>query len=78
LTGIAATLQQADPGIKVCLVFKDGSEIGGAFRGVNGELVDLGDGKSRIELGQVKRVRLEFSPAPRTPRREPPRERAQR
>jgi hypothetical protein len=75
LNSLAATLREAEPGIKVRLVFEDGREVAGAFRGINGETVDLGDGNQRIELRDVKRVNLEFSSAPK---RKPRRKRAQR
>jgi hypothetical protein len=68
LNGLAATLREAEPGIKVRLVFEDGSEVAGALRGVNSESVDLGEGKKRIELSHVKRLNLEFSSAPKRKR----------
>lgn len=64
MSGLAATLRAADPGTRVRLLLEDGREVSGALRGVNGETVDLD--KGRVELGQVKRIRLEFRPAPRT------------
>jgi hypothetical protein len=69
MTGLAATFREAEPGIRVRLVLLDGSEVAGAFRGVNGETVDLGDGLQRIELREVKRVYFEFSSAPQRRRR---------
>jgi hypothetical protein len=69
MTGLAATLRQAEPGIRVRLLLQDGREVVGAFRSVNGETVDLGDGHQRIELRDVKRVKLEFSSAPQRRRR---------
>jgi hypothetical protein len=70
MTGLAAALRETEPGIKIRLVLQDGREVAGAFRSVNGETVDLGNGNQRIELRDVKRVNLEFSSAPkRKPRR---------
>jgi hypothetical protein len=69
MTGLAATFREAEPGIKVRLELVDGREVAGAFRGVNGETVDLGDGNQRIELREVKRVKFEFSSAPQHRRR---------
>jgi hypothetical protein len=69
MTGLAATFREAEPGIKVRLELVDGREVAGAFRGVNGETVDLGDGNQRIELREVKRVKFEFSSAPQRRRR---------
>lgn len=57
-SGLAATLRAAEPGTQVRLMLNDGSERSGALRGVNGETVDL-DGE-RVELSEVKRVRLEL------------------
>jgi hypothetical protein len=71
LTGLAATLRAAEPGIHVRLVLEDGREVAGALRAVNGESVDLDNGEGQVDLGQVERVLLEFSPgrkqAPRQP-----------
>jgi hypothetical protein len=50
--------------MKVWLMFRDGTEISGVFRGVSGEMVDLGEGTGRIELARVKRMRLEFCSQP--------------
>jgi hypothetical protein len=70
MTGLAAALRETEPGIKIRLLLQDGREVAGAFHGVNGETVDLGNGDQRIELRDVKRVNLEFSSAPkRKPRR---------
>jgi hypothetical protein len=67
VSGLAATLRAAEPGTRVRLLLDDGREVTGALRGVNGETVDLDE--MRIELGQVKSIRLEFSSTPRTPGR---------
>jgi hypothetical protein len=63
-TGLAATLREAPPGIPVRFEFADGDAVAGAVGSVNGDLVDLDDGK-RIDLRTVKRLSLEFSSAPR-------------
>lgn len=60
MSGLAATLREAEPGTKLRLVLKDGNEVAGTFSGVNGESVSLDDGQRRIELKQVKRLYLEF------------------
>jgi hypothetical protein len=64
LTGIAATLREAEPGTKVRVVLEDGREITGALRAVDGESVDIDEW--RVDLRQVKRLNLEFSSAPRS------------
>jgi hypothetical protein len=66
MSGLAATLREAEPGTRVRLVMEDGSEVAGALRRVNGETVDLDDGDQQIELRQVKRVNLEFSSTPKS------------
>jgi len=62
LSGIAATLQEAEPGTKVSLMLDDGEEVAGSLVEVSGETVDLGDAR-RVELNHVKRLRLDFSSA---------------
>ena len=71
MSALAATLREAEPGTKVRLVLKNGREVSGTLRSVNGESVDLDDGgETRVDLSQVKRLNLEFSSAPRRkPRR---------
>jgi hypothetical protein len=59
MSGLAATLREAEPGTRVRLVMEDGSEVAGALGRVNGETVDLDD--QHIELRNVKRMNLEFS-----------------
>jgi hypothetical protein len=66
MSGLAATLRQAEPGTRVRLVMDDGSEVAGALGRVNGETVDLDDGDQHIELRNVKRMNLEFSSPPRS------------
>jgi hypothetical protein len=63
-TGLAATLREAGPGIPVRFEFVDGASVVGSVGSVQGDLVDLDDGK-RIDLRKVKRVNLEFSSAAR-------------
>jgi hypothetical protein len=64
MSGLAATLREAQPGTMVRLELKDGREVAGAIRGVNGESVSLEGSKKGIELRKVRRVILEFSSAP--------------
>jgi hypothetical protein len=66
MSGLAATLREAEPGTRVRLVMEDGSEVAGALGRVNDETVDLDDGDQQIELRQVKRMNLEFSSTPRS------------
>ncbi len=70
-TGLAATLREAGPGIRVRFELTDGNQVAGAVGNLEGDQVDLDDGK-RIDLRLVKRVSIEFSSAPpkRTWRRE--------
>jgi hypothetical protein len=63
-TGLAATLREAGPGITVRFELADGDSVAGSVGSVQGDLVDLDDGK-RIDLRKVKRVKLEFSSASR-------------
>jgi hypothetical protein len=64
LSGLAATLREAEPGTRVSLVLEDGEEIAGALGEVSGETVDLDDEGRQIDLAQVKRLRLDFSSTP--------------
>jgi hypothetical protein len=63
-TGLAATLREAGPGISVRFDLTDGDSVVGSVGSVQGDLVNLDDGK-RIDLRKVKRVNLEFSSVPR-------------
>jgi hypothetical protein len=63
MSGLAATLREAEPGTRVRLVLDDGREVTGALRGVNGETVDLDE--THVELGRVRRLKLEFGSARR-------------
>jgi hypothetical protein len=64
MSGLAATLRQIDPGTKVRLEMRDGSEVSGTVGDVNGESVSLDNGGGVIELRQVRRVCLEFGETP--------------
>jgi hypothetical protein len=72
MSGLAATLREAEPGTRVRLVMEDGSEVAGALGRVDDETVDLDDGDQHIELRNVKRMNLEFS-SPRRSRAQPKR-----
>ena len=63
MSGLAMTLRQTDPGTRVRMQMRDGSEVSGTIGDVNGESVMLGDG-GRIELRQVLRIVLEFGELP--------------
>ncbi len=64
MSALAATLREAEPGTKVRLMMRDGGEVTGTLRAVNGESVDLDDdGEMRVDLSDVKRINLEFSSA---------------
>ena len=63
-TGLAATLREAGPGISVRFELTDGDSVVVSVGSVQGDLVNLDDGK-RIDLRKVKRVNLEFSSVPR-------------
>jgi hypothetical protein len=63
MSGLAATLRQTDPGTRVRLEMRDGSEVSGTVRDVNGESVSLDNGGGVVELRQVRRVVLEFGEA---------------
>jgi Ethanolamine utilization protein EutJ (predicted chaperonin) len=65
VSSLAATLREAEPGIKVRLVLEDGSEVACVLRGVDGDVVELDGGATPIDLGLVKRVNLDFSSAPK-------------
>jgi hypothetical protein len=63
MSGLAATLRETDPGTKVRLEMRDGSEVSGTVADVNGESVSL-DGGGVVELRQVRRVVIEFGDKP--------------
>jgi hypothetical protein len=65
VSSLAATLRKAEPGIGVRLVLEDGSEVAGLLRGLDGDVVELDNGATRVDLGRVKRVNLDFSSAPK-------------
>jgi hypothetical protein len=50
MSGLAATLREAEPGTQVRLRMRDGSEVAGALSDVNGESIGLDDGSMRVEL----------------------------
>ena len=65
MNALAATLREAEPGTRVKLLLRDGAVVSGALLSVNGESVELDDGgETRIELGLVKRLRLEYGSKP--------------
>ena len=64
MSGLAATLREIDPGTKVRMEMRDGSEVSGTIGDVNGESVALNDGGEVVELRQVRRVVLEFGETP--------------
>ena len=68
-TGLAATLREAGPGVVVCFELADGNEVTGAVGALEGDRVKLEGGGREVDLRQVKRVRLEFSSAPKRKRR---------
>ena len=61
MSGLAATLREAEPGTRVRLVLDDGREITGALRDVDDETVDIDE--TRVELRRVRRLKLEFGSA---------------
>ena len=65
MSGLAATLRQTDPGTKVRLEMRDGSEVSGTVAQVNGESVSLDNGRGVVELRQVRRIVLEFGQTPK-------------
>jgi small nuclear ribonucleoprotein (snRNP)-like protein len=65
VSSLAATLRKAEPGIRVRLVLEDGSEVAGVLRGVDGDVVELDEGVTRVDLRRVKRVNLDFSSVPK-------------
>ena len=70
MSALAATLREAEPGTRVRLLLKDGEVVSGTLLSVNGESVDLDDdGEMRIDLSEVKRLKLEFGSAPRQARK---------
>ena len=64
MSGLAATLRETDPGTKVRMEMRDGSEVSGTIGDINGESVALKDGGGVVELRQVRRIVLEFGEAP--------------
>jgi hypothetical protein len=65
MSGLAATLREIDPGTKVRLEMRDGSEMSGTVANVSGESVSLDNGGGVVELRQVRRVVLEFGETPK-------------
>jgi hypothetical protein len=65
MSGLAATLREAEPGTRLRLKMRDGSEVAGALADVNGESIGLDDGRTRIELKKVARIKLEFGSVPK-------------
>jgi hypothetical protein len=65
MSGLAATLREIDPGTKVRLEMRDGSEMSGTIANVSGESVSLDNGGGVVELRQVRRVVLEFGETPK-------------
>jgi hypothetical protein len=65
VSSLAATLRKAEPGIRVRLVLEDDSEVAGVLRGVDGDVVELDEGVTRVDLRRVKRVNLDFSSVPK-------------
>jgi hypothetical protein len=65
MSGLAATLREIDPGTKVRIEMRDGSEISGTVARVNGESVSLDDGGGVVELRKVRRICLEFGETPK-------------
>jgi hypothetical protein len=64
MSGLAATLRETDPGTKVRMEMRDGSEVSGTIGDIHGESVALKDGGGVVELRQVRRIVLEFGEAP--------------
>lgn len=64
MSGLAATLRQTEPGTRVRIEMRDGSEVSGTVAAVNGESVSLDNGGGVVELRQVRRVVLEFGETP--------------
>jgi hypothetical protein len=61
MSALAATLREAEPGTRVKLLLKDGAVVSGSLLSVNGESVELDDdGELRVDLADVKRLKLEF------------------
>jgi hypothetical protein len=60
MSGLAATLRETDPGTKVRMEMRDGSEVSGTIGDIEGESVALKDGGGVVELRQVRRIVLEF------------------
>jgi hypothetical protein len=64
VSGLAATLREAEPGTRVRLVLDDGREITGALGRVGDETVELDE--NHVELRRVTRLKLEFGSAQRS------------
>jgi|GraSoiStandDraft_46_1057282.scaffolds.fasta_scaffold28308_4 hypothetical protein len=61
MSALAATLREAEPGTRIQLLLKDGAVVSGILLSVNGESVELDDdGELRVDLADVKRLKLEF------------------
>lgn len=65
MSGLATTLRETDPGTRVRMEMRDGSEVSGTIGEVNGESVVLKDGGGVVELRQVRRVVLEYGETPK-------------
>jgi hypothetical protein len=69
MSGLAATLRETDPGTRVRIEMRDGSEVSGRVAEVSGESVSLDDGGGVVELDQVRRVVLEYGETPNSGQR---------
>ncbi len=67
MSGLAATLRETEPGTRVRLQMRDGSEVTGTIGDVDDESVSL-DGGGEVELKRVRRIVLEYGEAPPQPR----------
>lgn len=63
MSGLAATLREAEPGTRIRLLLANGREVAGSLGGVRDDSVDL-DGE-RVALSEVKRIRIEYGPGSR-------------
>jgi len=61
MSSLAATLREAELGMRVCLELADGSKVAGVLSEVDDELVSLDGGARQVDLECVKRINLEFS-----------------
>lgn len=64
MSGLAATLRETDPGTRVRMEMRDGTEVSGTVGEVNGESIAL-NGGGVVELRQVRRIVLEFGETPK-------------